>query len=127
MNASHFLAVILSASVVQFAFGAEANGQQERRRPRHERVEPPGKAEVQPDKAATELCNEAGDAKYAAVWQKGEVTLTASGSHATAGYRVFFEQSMLMIYPPEFSLKHQRPTGMVAQVITPVSVKMMCT
>jgi hypothetical protein len=126
MNASHLFAVILCAGVAQFAFGAEANGEPQRKRPRQEinRVEPPGKTEVQPGKtAATELCNEAGDVKYSAVWQKGKVTLTASGSHPTAGYRVSFEQSMLMIYPPEFSLKHQRPSGMAAQVITPFSVE----
>jgi hypothetical protein len=125
MNAFPLLAVIVCSGVFHFTFGVEANGEPERRRPRHEikRVEPPGKTETQPEKAAAELCNEAGDVKYAAVWQKGEVTLTASGSHPTAGYRVFFEQSMLMIYPPEFSLKHQRPTGMVAQVITPFSVQ----
>lgn len=107
------------------ACAAEETGEKERRRPQKkvERAEPPGKTDTHPEKSAAELCNEAGNVKYAATWQKGKVTVTASGSHPTAGYSVFFEQSMLMIYPPEFSLKHQRPSGAAATVITPFSVQ----
>lgn len=96
-----------------------------RKRPRKEveRVEPPGKTKIHPEKEGAQLCNEAGDVKYSAVWEKGKVTITAAGSHPTAGYRVFFEQSMLMIYPPEFILKHQRPAEMAATVMTPFSVQ----
>src|SRR6266511_1866073 len=126
MNLSQLLVVLFSIVVAQPSFAAEPSGESERRRPRKEinRVEPLGKTEMRPEKATqAELCNEAGDVKYSARWQKGVVTLTASGSHPSAGYRVFFEQSMLMIYPPEFSLKHERPTGMAAQVISPFSVQ----
>jgi hypothetical protein len=116
----------LCTGVVHLSLAAESNSEPIRKRPRKEitRVEPPGKTVMQPEKAAqSELCNESGDVKYAATWQKGRLTLTASGSHPTAGYRIFFEQSMLMIYPPEFILKHQRPTEAAAQVITPFSTQ----
>lgn len=122
---SQSLFVIVCTCLAQAAIAAESLDQPERKRPRKEfkRAEPPPKAEVQPGKADGELCNESGEVKYTATWQKGRVTLSASGSHPTAGFRVFFEQSMLMIYPPEFSLKHQRPSGMAAQVITPFSAQ----
>ena len=106
------------------SIGAEADVTKDKLRPRKQAgpsQEQPGKSSSNP-KSAPELCNEAGDGKYSAVWQKGKVTLTASGSHRTAGYRVLFEQTMLMIYPPQFSLKHQAPSGMAAAVITPFSV-----
>jgi hypothetical protein len=110
MNRLNSLVIALCVGVGQMSWGEEG-----RRRPR---------AELETrEKGVTELCNEAGDAKYEAVWEKGKVTLRATGKHNTAGYRVFFEPSMLAIYPPEFSLKHQRPTGVVAQVITPFSVQ----
>jgi hypothetical protein len=125
MNSSCLLALAASIGLTQFAFAAESSGEPDRKRPRKEfrRAEPPGRTEAPPDKSKTELCNENGDVKYTATWKPGTLTLTASGSHNTAGYRVFFEQSMLMIYPPEFSLKHQRPAGMAAQVVTPFTVK----
>jgi len=63
-----------------------------------------------------ELCQEA---KYTAV-QKGKiVTITAKGEHNTGGYRVAFEQAAITVFPPEFSFYHWRPTGIVAEVITP--------
>src|SRR5262245_54354777 len=126
MTASQFLMAMACVGLVQLSAAAESSSEPVRKRPRKEvtRAEPPGKTEMHPEKQAQlELCNESGDVKYSATWQNGRVTLSASGSHPTAGYRVLFEQSMLMIYPPEFSLKHQRPTGMAAQVITPFSVQ----
>jgi hypothetical protein len=125
MNLSQ-LVMVACMLVAQISIAAESTGESNRKRPRKEikRVEPPEKTEMQPENATqAELCNEAGNVKYTAAWQQGVVKLTASGSHPTAGYRVFFEQSMLMIYPPEFILKHQRPTGMAAQVITPFTVQ----
>jgi hypothetical protein len=63
-----------------------------------------------------ELCQEA---KYTAA-QKGKiVTITAKGEHNTGGYRVAFEQAAITVFPPEFSFYHWRPTGIVAEVITP--------
>jgi hypothetical protein len=126
MNLSQLLIVFVCTVMAQHSLAAEPNGEPSRRRPRKEinQVDPSKKTEAQPQKVAqAELCNASGDVKYTATWQKGLVKLSASGSHPTAGYRVFFEQSMLMIYPPEFSLKHQRPTEMAAQVITPFSVQ----
>jgi hypothetical protein len=128
MNQSPFITVFACAAIAQLTIGAEPTNEPNRKRPRKEinRVEPPGTSESQPGKKTAveaELCNESGDVKYSAAWQKGRVTLAASGSHTTGGYRTFFEQSMLMIYPPEFSLKHQRPSGPATQAITPFSVQ----
>lgn len=122
MNAFNLLAVGLCAAFTTVVVAAENSGEAERKRPRKEvtRAEPPAKTEMEP---AAELCNEAGNVRYTAVWEKGKLTLTATGSHKTAGYRVFFEQSMLMIYPPQFSLKHRPSPGSSATVVTPFSVQ----
>ena len=67
----------------------------------------------------TELCNENGSVRYRATQSKGVITIVAEGTHNTLGYKVRFEQSMLMIFPPQFVLKHDKPTGIVGQAITP--------
>lgn len=124
MNLFDVLVLAACVGLVSTSCSAQESDNSGRKRPRKEveRAEPPGKTNMHPDKKGAELCNEAGDVKYSAAWEKGKVTITAAGSHPTAGYRIFFEQSMLMIYPPEFILKHQRPEGMAATVITPFSV-----
>lgn len=66
---------------------------------------------------ASALCK----ASYRAEQIPGLVIVTARGSHRTGGYRVWFEQSPIRIFPPELNLHHERPevgTG----VITPFSV-----
>jgi hypothetical protein len=68
---------------------------------------------------AADLCNEMGDVKYAAQWAVGKVTLTARGSHNTGGYEVSLREHRIEIFPPQFSLVHKRPTGIVTQAITP--------
>jgi len=124
MNAFNVFAVSVCLVFAHSANSIEESAANERRRPRKEvtRVEPPAKTDVAPGKD-TALCNEAGNVKYLAKWENGKVTLTAAGSHRTAGYKVFFEQSMLMIYPPEFILKHKAPAELAATVITPFKIQ----
>ena len=73
--------------------------------------QPPSKA------AAVEPCT----ARYLAWQVPGLVAIAATGVHPTAGYEVFFEQSPLAVFPPQFRLLHVKPAGPVAQVITPFS------
>jgi hypothetical protein len=72
--------------------------------------------------AAADLCNEAGDVKYSAKWAEGKVTLNASGKHNTGGYQVSLKESPAEIFPPQFTLVHKRPEGIVTQAITPFTV-----
>jgi hypothetical protein len=72
--------------------------------------------------AAADLCNENGNVKYAAQWADGKVTLRAQGTHNTGGYEVSLQQSDIEIFPPQFSLVHKRPLGIVTQAITPFNV-----
>ena len=58
-------------------------------------------------------------AEYRAVEVPGSVTIFAVGTHHTTGYNVFFEQSPIDVFPPEFTLWHTKPAGAVLQVITP--------
>jgi hypothetical protein len=60
-------------------------------------------------------------ASYRAEQVPGAVLIFAEGAHATSGYVVFFEKSPLEIFPPQFSLWHVEPSGMVLEVITPFS------
>lgn len=66
-----------------------------------------------------ELCNERGDVAYRANQVPGGVIIIAEGTHGTPGYDVFFEQSPIDIFPPEFILKHRKPDGIVIQLETP--------
>lgn len=58
-------------------------------------------------------------ADYTAEQIPGRVVITASGFHNTSGYKVFFQQSLLDIYPPQFSFWHIFSGGIVLEVITP--------
>ncbi|HEV2764832.1 MAG TPA: hypothetical protein VGV38_17760 [Pyrinomonadaceae bacterium] len=58
-------------------------------------------------------------ASYRAEQVPGAVVIHASGFHSTSGYKVFFEQSAIDIFPPEFILWHVEPVGMVLQVLEP--------
>ncbi len=69
-----------------------------------------------------DLCNETGDVKYSAKWAEGKVTLNASGKHNTGGYQVSLKQGAAEIFPPQFTLVHKRPEGIVTQAITPFTV-----
>ena len=96
--------VVIAALCATSCLAAEAAG----------RKEPARAAE-----AAADLCNEFGDVKYSAKWADGKVTLTATGQHRTGGVQVSFRQHPIEIFPPQFSLAHKRPTGIVTQAITP--------
>ena len=83
-------------------------------------ADPPARKEpVKTTEGAADLCNEFGDVKYSAKWADAKVTLTATGQHRTGGFQVSFRQSPIEIFPPQFSLVHKRPTGIVTQAITP--------
>ncbi|HYR74671.1 MAG TPA: hypothetical protein VEM96_02405 [Pyrinomonadaceae bacterium] len=58
-------------------------------------------------------------ASYRAEQVPGAVLIFAHGVHATSGYVVFFEKSPIDVFPPEFSLWHVTPSGIVLDVITP--------
>lgn len=49
----------------------------------------------------------------------GRVVLKASGFKPTPGHEVRFEQGLIEVFPPVFSLLQIPPTGTVNQVITP--------
>jgi len=65
-----------------------------------------------------ELCS----GNYYAEQVPGSVIIHALGRHMTGGYHVFFEQSLITVFPPEFSLWHVKPQGLVTQVIRPFAV-----
>jgi hypothetical protein len=60
-------------------------------------------------------------ASYRSEQVPGAVLIFAQGVHPTSGYVVFFERSPLTISPPQFSLWHVNPSGIVLEVITPFS------
>jgi hypothetical protein len=60
-------------------------------------------------------------ATYRAEQIPGLIIVTARGSHRTGGYRVWFEQSAIRIFPPELNLFHEKPE-VGPDVITPFSV-----
>jgi hypothetical protein len=61
-------------------------------------------------------------ATYRAQQVPGVVMLTATGLHPTSGYVTFFEQALIDVFPPEFTLWHVRPGGIVLEVFTPFVV-----
>jgi hypothetical protein len=42
--------------------------------------------------------------------------------HPTSGYVVFFEKSPIDVFPPEFSVWHVKPSGIVLEVLTPFNI-----
>ena|SRR5688572_29698074 len=62
---------------------------------------------------------EACAASYRAQQVPGAVIIFAEGVHPTSGYKEFFQRSMIDVFPPQFSLWHVVPSGIVLQVITP--------
>lgn len=58
-------------------------------------------------------------ASYRAQQVPSEIITFAEGIHPTSGYKVFFEQSPIDVFPPEFILWHVKPSGIVLPVITP--------
>lgn len=78
-----------------------------------------GPAWVQPT-AGSELC---GDSELMIAQQYDKaVIIIAIGKHPTAGFVTSLEQLPIDVYPPEFELRHVKPTGPTNQVITPFIV-----
>jgi hypothetical protein len=49
------------------------------------------------------------------------VVVVATGVHPTTGYEVFLEHNAVDVFPPQFSLWHKTPSGVVLHAITPYS------
>jgi hypothetical protein len=62
-----------------------------------------------------ELCH----GTYFAVQHGSQITIFAIGSHPTTGYQVFFEPYRM---PNTYALFHERPQGIVGQLVTPFAV-----
>lgn len=60
-----------------------------------------------------------GKATYFAQQVPGAVIITAEGEFPSAGFKSFFRQSAIAVFPPEFSFVWVPPDGPAAQVITP--------
>ncbi len=65
-----------------------------------------------------ELSNEIGNVRYRANQIHGQILLIAEGGHEIADYEVFFEQSPIDIFPPQFILKHRKPNENAVQIET---------
>ena len=59
---------------------------------------------------------------YSAKQAGGQVTITAKGENPTPGYETKLMQSMLKIWPPQYTLIRKRPSGSAAQVVTPFEI-----
>jgi hypothetical protein len=62
-----------------------------------------------------ELCH----GTYFAAQHAGQVTIFAIGSHPTTRYNVYFEPYRI---PNTYALIHERPQGIVGQLVTPFAV-----
>lgn len=67
-----------------------------------------------------DLCDRA--IEYRGFQKQGVVTVVAYGSHETSGYKVLLQQKPNEIFPPQYYLAHERPTGIALPVITPFVV-----
>lgn len=66
---------------------------------------------------------ELGYGTYRAEQASGVVIVHANGETPTPGYRVWLQEAMIDVYPPEFTLYWQAPGGLAADVLTPFHVK----
>jgi hypothetical protein len=73
---------------------------------------------------AAELCEKV---DYRAAQHDGKVTITATGEHPTAGWRVVFSELPIEIYPVQHRLVCIPPEGPSAQVITPFQMQVTFT
>ena len=67
-----------------------------------------------------DLCDRA--IEYRGFQKQGVVTIVAYGSHDTSGYKVMLQQKPIRIYPPQYYLVHERPTGISLPIVTPFVV-----
>lgn len=80
-------------------------------------VSPAGKP-IKQKKGNWTRCKEA---KYSAHQIDRFVVVVGFGIHRTGGYKTKFRQLPQKIFPPQFEFLHQKPTGIVTQVLTPFS------
>ena len=62
---------------------------------------------------------ELGVGSYRAEQVSGAVIIHAHGETFASGYKVWLQEAMIDVYPPEFVLYWQPPDGMAADVMTP--------
>ena len=65
---------------------------------------------------------ELGYGDYTAEQVEGTVIVHATGDAPASGYRVWLQQAMIDVYPPEFALYWEPPGGLAAAVMTPFIV-----
>ena len=66
---------------------------------------------------------ELGYGAYRAEQVNDAVILHADGETPSAGYKVWLQEAMIAVYPPEFTLYWQPPDGLAADVLTPFHVQ----
>ncbi len=66
---------------------------------------------------------ELGVGSYRAEQVAGAVIIHAHGETFASGYKVWLQQAMIDVFPPEFVLYWQPPDGMAADVMTPFDVQ----
>ena len=66
---------------------------------------------------------ELGVGSYRAEQVSGAVIINADGETFTSGYKVWLQESMIDVFPPDFALYCQPPDGMAADVMTPFHVQ----
>ena len=66
---------------------------------------------------------ELGFGAYRAEYVSGAVIIHADGETPSPGYKVWLQEAMIDVYPPEFTLYWQPPGGLAADVMTPFHVQ----
>jgi len=64
-----------------------------------------------------DLCDRA--VEFRGFQKQGMVTVIAYGSHESSGYKVMLQQKPIKIYPPQYYLIHEAPTGIALPMVTP--------
>ena len=66
---------------------------------------------------------ELGFGTYRAEHVSGAVILHANGETPSPGYKVWLQEAMIDVFPPEFTLYWEPPGGFAADVMTPFHVQ----
>lgn len=66
---------------------------------------------------------ELGFGTYRAEHVSGAVIIHAEGETPTPGYKVWLQEAIIDVYPPEFTLYWEPPDGLAADVLTPFHVQ----
>jgi len=67
-----------------------------------------------------DLCDRA--IEYRGFQKHGVVTVVVYGSHDTSGFKVTLQQKPIEIFPPQYYLFHESPSGISLPVVTPFVV-----